>query len=103
MKIILNKCFGGFGVSKQALEECAGAIWTEGASTDASDYVCLSYESEDKARVCPRLIAMVERDSEAASGPCAALDVVEIPDNEEWEIQEYDGQERIGPPVTVWG
>lgn len=39
---------------------------------------------------------MVERDAEAASGRCAVLMVVEIPDNAtDWELDEYDGLESI--------
>ena len=78
MKIVLNSCFGGFSVS----EECMKA---------------LDLKSEYSADRCdPRLIKMVEEDSELVSGFCAKLRVVEIPDTAtDWELTSYDGLEGI--------
>lgn len=83
MKIILNKCFGGFGLSDEAYE-------LMGFELD-------SYYNPDDVRKDPRLIACIEAlGSERCSGFCAELQVVEIPDNfTDYEIDDYDGWERL--------
>jgi hypothetical protein len=40
-------------------------------------------------------VAVVEELGELANGPCARLEVVEIPDGAEWAIEETDGYEYI--------
>ena len=112
MKIIINRCFGGFSVSNAAALKCRelGADWAQWPSSVLKDekYPDDSRVSpfdnvwNDGARTCPHMIALVEEDSEFASGSCANLVVVEIPDDTEYEISEYDGQERIGPPIEYW-
>lgn len=78
MKMVLNKCFGGYSVS----QACADAL---------GEKSCYMVDRFD-----PRLIEMVERDSAWASGSCAKLKVVELPDGvTDWEINEYDGIESI--------
>lgn len=83
MKIILNKCFGGFGLSDEAYE-------LMGLELD-------SYYNPDDVRKDPRLIACIEAlGLERYSGFCAELQVVEIPDNfTDYEIDDYDGWERL--------
>lgn len=78
MKIVINECYGGYGLSNWALKELG-----------------IEY-AEDIARTDPRLIYLVEYDAESTSGRYAELEVVEIPDNAtDWEINEYDGLETI--------
>ena len=80
MKIVINKCFGGFEVSKEALKELGTNYWGE----------------DEDDRKDSRLVAMVEKDSEKASGWCAKLAVVEIPDEAtDYYLDEYDGFEEI--------
>ena len=81
MLIVLNKCYGGFGLSKQAVE----ALGLE------DDYY------GDVGRDDPTLIALIqEHGSEWASDPLAHLCVVEIPDEAtDWEMDDYDGIETI--------
>lgn len=80
MKIIINRCYGGFEVAGP-LEE-----WEhrERCSCDAR-------------RTDPEAIAILEQyGSDACSGPHARLKVVEIPDEAtDWELDEYDGVESI--------
>lgn len=80
MKIVINSCYGGFGLSDEALEclEC--------------EY---SFEYDDR-RTDPALISVVENLGELASGFCSSLQVVEIPDEAtDWELNNYDGVESI--------
>ena len=54
-------------------------------------------------RTDPRLIAAVEKIGyEKANGDLADLEIVEIPDDVEWEIQEYDGWESIHEKHRSW-
>lgn len=81
MKIVINRCFGGFGIS----ESCARALGVD-------EY----FYNENELRTNERFIAMVEEDSDFASGKAAELEVVEIPDNAtDWDLTEYDGAEGI--------
>lgn len=77
MKIVLNECYGGYGVSEK---------W---AKAHGYEY---GWEVE---RTNPELIAAIEA-GEAVSGSYSKLAVVEIPDEAtDWEIIEYDGLDTI--------
>lgn len=64
----------------------------------------LTSRPEDRAD--PKLIQVVEElggdRRKGASGDCAALRIVEIPDGIEWEIDEYDGDESIEEVHQSW-
>jgi hypothetical protein len=90
MKVVINKCFGGFGLSQKAYNEL-GIPWDEYG------------HGRDIDRSCPELVKVVEALGEAADGTYAKLCVVEIPDDVEWEISEYDGYERIEEKHRSWG
>ena len=58
----------------------------------------------DSERDDPVLIQVIEEmGSEAASGQCAELEIVEIPDDVEWHIEEYDGYEHVAEDHRTWG
>ena len=90
MKIVINACYGGFGLSKEAL-----ALFNERSGTVAT------YDIEIK-RNDPILVEIVEQLGEAADGNYAELKVVEIPDDVEWGIEEYDGDEYIAEKHRTW-
>lgn len=50
----------------------------------------------------PDLIAVVEELGSVANGRFAELKVVEIPDDADWEIDEYDGNEHIAEKHRTW-
>jgi hypothetical protein len=84
MKIVLNKCFGGFGLSDKAWRE----IHKRGLSHQ--------YDHEfEMDRSNPVLIEVVERLGSEANGRNAELKVVELPDDVYWYKDEYDGIETI--------
>jgi hypothetical protein len=62
----------------------------------------LNFSSRDLKRDDPILVAVVEEDAERASAKFAALKVVEIPDDVEWEIDEYDGAEWVSEKHRRW-
>lgn len=82
MKIVVNRCYGGFGLSKKAIRE----LKKRGVKTD--EVWCVK-------RNDPRLVEVVEKLKEEANGEFALLQVVEIPDNAYWLIVEYDGVETV--------
>ena len=53
-------------------------------------------------RTNPLLVKVVEELGKKASGPCANLEVVDIPDGIEYEIDEYDGIETIREKHRTW-
>jgi hypothetical protein len=56
----------------------------------------------DIPRDDPALVQVVEEMAEKANGRCARLDVIEIPDDVEWQIEEYDGLEHIAEKHRTW-
>lgn len=52
----------------------------------------------------PLLIQVIEElGSDSASGDFASLQIVEIPDDVDWQIEEYDGFEWIAEKHRTWG
>lgn len=57
----------------------------------------------DIERYDPDLVAVVEELGEKACGPCSRLKIVDIPDDIEWYIDEYDGREHVAEEHRRWG
>jgi len=90
MKIVINACFGGFGLSDEAFE-----LYLKKKGMERID--------NDIPRDDLDLIKVVEELGDKANGCCAELKIVEIPDNIKWEINEYDGSETIDECHRSWG
>ncbi|MEW8048917.1 MAG: hypothetical protein AB2792_19940 [Candidatus Thiodiazotropha sp.] len=58
--------------------------------------------SSNVERDDPLLIQVVEKLGKEASGLCAKLKIVEIPDGVDWEIDEYDGNEHVAECHRTW-
>lgn len=56
----------------------------------------------DDNREHPLLIKVVEELGEKANAKPATLKIVEIPDDIEYEIEEYDGNEHIAEKHKIW-
>ena len=92
MKIVINKCYGGFGVS----EECEKRIAElQGPNVDENYY-------DDNLRSHPLLVQAVEELGDRANGPYAKLVVIEIPDDVKFTLEEYDGMESIHEEHREW-
>jgi hypothetical protein len=98
MKVIINACFGGFALSKRAVQlyhQYAAAVEPAGerlpqlypGATDRSD---------------PMLVRVVEELGADANGQFASLRVLEIPDDVEWTIEDHDGFEHVAEVHRVW-
>jgi len=92
MKVVINSCFGGFGLSEKAYE-FLGLEWN---SFD-HDYF---YDRSN-----PKLVECVEKLGSAANGTYAQLEIVEIPDDigDEWFVEDYDGMEHVSENHRTWG
>lgn len=90
MKIVINDCYGSFGLSKEAL-----ALYNERAGTVVT-------HERDIGRNNPILVEIVEQLGNAANGDYAELKVVEIPDDIQWQIEENCGNEWIAEKHRTW-
>ena len=139
MKIVINRCYGGFGLSDFAYEELiklgipvkkyiqqergenglykdepenSGEIIFdrtlskgEGIFNDekAIEFMGRYWETWiDGNRNHPLLIKVVEKLGEKASGRCAKLKIIEIPDDVKYTIEEYDGMEHVAEQHRTW-
>ncbi len=149
MKVAINRCYGGFGLSDAAMEKLieygvpVRKYETPERDPETGRY---AYEPDEEViydrsltprgedswndfywrsvdegregsifggrywdtwtksnRTHPLVIRVIEELGEAANGPCASLEVVEIPDGIDWYIDEYDGVERINEQHRSWG
>lgn len=145
MKLVINKCFGGFGLSDAAYEKLiewgipvrkygeeprnpdtqlyekveaneGEVIFDRELTLPGEDSINDLYHKfkpdsvtgrywevwTDRARSHPLIVRAVEELGEKANGSCARLAVVEIPDDVEYEISEYDGREHIAETHRTW-
>lgn len=100
-KIAINRCYGGFSLSRVATEAMANA-GDEGAS-EHTEHVSAGYDYRPEDRAAPLLIAVIERLGSEANGEYADIGIVEIPDDAQWIIEEYDGREWASEVHRTWG
>lgn len=91
MKIVINCCYGGFSLSEEAYN-FLGIEW------DGNGYAY----SDDEKRTAPELIECVETLGDKSFGWLAKLKVIEIPDDVDYEIEEYDGAEWVSEKHRKW-
>lgn len=114
MKIVINSCHGGFGLSHAAImrySEISGLnlLPVKDEKYNFMHYFKNGVESDDTywydrsiQRNDPILIQIVEELAGKANGDYANLRIVEIPDDVEWVITEYDGFEHVAEKHRVW-
>ena len=90
-KVVLNKCYGEFSLSEEAYK-FLGIEW---------DGFGFAYMSEEE-RANEKLVECVEALGEKANGEYADLVVVEIPDDLEYKIDDYDGVEMLYEKNRRW-
>lgn len=91
MKMVINKCFGGFDLSNKAIER-----FKELGGLTIDRY------GLDIVRNDSILIQVVEELGDLANNKYCELKIVEIPDDVEWQIEEYDGREWIAEKHRTW-
>jgi len=147
MFVVINVCYGGFGLSNEAILELIKMKSTTistmlikeyygGNNPTSKDHWQEKWERDKKAmkkidkyfistfgsgqlfdddynnyssvysfngdRTHPDLIQVVKRLGDKANGHCAELKIVKIPDDVEYEISEYDGNETIEEVHRSW-
>jgi hypothetical protein len=113
MKIVINKCHGGYGLSHQAMMRYAELkgikLYESPTNYGYTNYYTSEDESNDTFfsdyninRDDPLLVQVVEELGELANGDHAELKIVEIPYGIKWEITEYDGIEHIAEVHRTW-
>jgi len=103
MKLLINVCYGGFGISNEAIELWAKKknIALTKKTTEYGDYGYYVNGDEivsenDIDRDDPTLIEVFEElGSERTSGQHGELKLIELPDGCEYDLTEYDGWESI--------
>ena len=90
MTIVINTCFGGFGLSPLVVKRLA--------ELHGEPY--LASRPDDRAD--PLLIQVIEELGDAANGSCAHLKIIEIPDGTDYTIEEYDGVEHVAEKCKTW-
>jgi len=149
MKVVINDCYGGFGLSHEGvmryaelkgmrlypwIDKISKEVYRGKATLDnprilihyttvpENEYEKIATEENKKPvgtgrfsksnslyfsdrdipRADPDLIRVIGELGDKASGRAAQLKVIEIPDNVEWEIEEYDGIEWIAEKHRTW-
>lgn len=115
MKVVINRCFGGFGLSHEAVVRYAQlkgldltVVEKESKHFGEFDYYLGAVEDENYwyegmiARDDPALVRTVEELGEKAESKFSTLKVVDIPDDVEWTIHEYDGNEWVAEVHRTW-
>lgn len=92
--VVINKDFGGFGLSEEAETRYKSMA---GISDKDEDWWYVDIERDD-----PYLVQIVREMGAEANGTYANLKIVEIPGDVDWEIAEYDGQEWIAEKHRTW-
>jgi hypothetical protein len=96
-KVVLNKCWGGFGLSDRAKEALAVSLKAE-----ITEELAFEIAKSTAWRSRPELIKVIESLGEDANGPYAKLMIVEIPANVAWYIRDNDGAETACEPHRTW-
>ena len=89
-KIVINRCHGGFGLSREANELYRART----GQVDVFD--------RDIARDDAALVEVVETLGKAANTRFSDLAVIEIPADVAWQIEEYDGWEWVAEQHRTW-
>jgi hypothetical protein len=100
-KIVYNACYGGFGLSDEAVEmylDLKGFKYTKTPDIWGANFVVEGWEDfyySDIERDDPTLVQVVETLGEKANGMCANLSIEDLPKGTLYRITEYDGYESI--------
>jgi hypothetical protein len=123
MKVVINTCFGGFGLSDEAFEKFLerkgiafekvvsterislfGTTYFEAGHAGDNDHSLWQHQfCENQNRSDPDLIAVIEEMGESANSWASELTIVEVPDDAKWHIHEYDGMEHVAEDHRIWG
>ncbi len=99
MKIVINTCYGGFGLSRSAVRFLSQLQEVEPTEDDLKSeylYAAASNYRDEARRTDPDLIRTVETLGDMANGRYSNLTVLDLRDDlTEWYISDYDGLETV--------
>jgi hypothetical protein len=105
VEIVINGCFGGFSLSRKAVLRLA-ELGQQDAIEELESEFFKNNDYDGFLRSIPRddplLVKVVTELGEKANGECARLHIADIPDNVDWEIDEYDGNETVEEKHRRW-
>lgn len=113
MKIAINADFGGFDLSDKALEllltrknipfEKSGKEFYQPGHAGDEEYRLYSFDFYEYVnRNDVDLVAVIEELGEEANGVYSSLKIVEIPDDVDWYVTDYDGLEHVAEKHRTW-
>lgn len=118
MKVVINDRFGGYGLSDNAIARYAELKGINLVPIDHHDHLSDHgwynwyldgvkdsahwFDEDSIPRDDPALVQTVEELGEDSFGFLAKLKVVEIPDDVDWYVAEYDGKERVAERHRTW-
>lgn len=114
MKIVINQCYGGFGLSEEAVllygkKKGLNIIVVRDKIMKGLRHYYLdevkdgNYFHENYIeRNDPALVEVVNELGKKADGYRAELKIVEIPDDVKWTIEEYNGKEWVAEDHPTW-
>lgn len=93
VEFLYNRCYGGFSLSKEAVQRYVEAKKNMGETLDIEE----AYGLRDVERTDPVLINIVKEIGKKANGACADLQIISVPSiyKNNISIDEYDGYESI--------
>lgn len=117
MKVVINRCYGGFSLSnaavlwlrergyQPAIDEpmFVGESWSNGELvTEDHERMFKDGHMHSVSRTDDLVIECVEVLGKDAWGKHAELEIVEIPDDISWDIGYYDGKEWVEEQHGTW-
>jgi hypothetical protein len=94
-RIVINRCYGGFGLSNLAAKRYRELAWIP------EEELFWTYDIPRDSKILLQVID--ELGAQESSGPHAELKVIEVPEGVKWHIGEYDGMEWIAEDHRQWG
>lgn len=91
-RVVINKCHGGFGLSDEAVTRYK----------ELTNITDKDFWDRDIPRDDPYLIQIIKELGDKANGSYAELKIVEIPEDVDWIVEEYDGREWIAERHRTW-
>jgi hypothetical protein len=130
MKVAINTCYGGFGLSDEAkdryieikgmavhkvkgelgfmnylfapAEEYQAQLAEDRKTRNYAKSTAMYFSFYNIERNDPALIQVIEEMGDAAAGAFADIKIVDIPDDVEYTIEEYDGKEWVAEVHRTW-
>jgi hypothetical protein len=114
MKIVINKNYGSFTLSEEAIllygeKKGLNIISKRDEVIKGLNHYFLNEEKEENSfvewdieRTDPALIEVVEQLGDLANTRHTRLKIVEVPDDIKWYILDYDGIEEVHECHRVW-